>query len=116
MTMPEEVRGIIEEALMVSRISLSRSGVGAERGDAARAQIDAALDWLDAQAEATEHWEPVGVGEKLDVAGIVGRRILYRMDADTLAILTVEHNTVHAAEMLQLPDGVRLCRKAEVTA
>lgn len=62
-----------------------------------------------------ERWEPVEIGGKIDVAGIVGRRTLYRSDDDTLAILTVTHNTVESAEMLQLPDDLRLCRRVEVT-
>jgi len=74
---------------------------------------DTDVRYVRADVQPAERWEPVALGEKIDVAGIIGRRILYRMDEDTLAILTIEHNTVHAAEMLQLPADLRLCRRVE---
>jgi hypothetical protein len=73
------------------------------------------LAWLEAQADAPEPWEPVEVGAKIDVQGSIERKVLYRMDENVLAILAVDDNTVRGAEMLYLPDDVRLYRRMEVT-
>lgn len=111
MNMPEEIRETLRDVLCAAIADYYEGEESLER-------LDAALAWLGAQPEAPEpgeRWEPVAVGAKYDVAGTVGRRVLYRMDDDALAVLTVEDNTVESAEMLQLPPDLRLCRRVEVS-
>lgn len=118
MTIPEDVRDIIRTTLeyYVEYWDENDTSMDNRYSTDAHADAEIVYAWLDAQPEAPERWEPVEVGEKYDVAGIIGRRVLYRMDEDTLNILTVTHNTVESSEMLQLPDNLRLCRRVVVIA
>jgi len=126
MTIPEEEREVISNRLnrVAYHLEDGFNPVGLlypyteEQADVVRGLLDDlhyVQHWLEAQADAPEPWEPVEVGAKIDVQGSIERKVLYRMDENVLAILAVDDNTVRGAEMLYLPDDVRLYRRMEVT-